>query len=473
MKKSRKWLLLVMALVLTFSVCLTACDSGSTGGNPTTEPTTNNGGSTQNGGTVSNATVDAIELVSEPNKVDYYIGDTFDITGTVIKVTYSNGETAEVSLPADGFTYTTPDLSSAGNKTITINADNATEGKRVRATFKVAVTVKGISFVFDMNYDGGENQTVNVPNNTTVEKIADPIRAGHTFYNWFVDEDCTIPYDFTQPVTEDITVYAQWKENGATYHEVTYSLNYYGTKTATYTHIVKSGESAKKFPYAPERAEFSFDGWMADAEGAATYDAAAVITADTTIYAGWTKTKTAATEYVFEAEFTDLEGKVGPGYSGEAVGRDMIVTDTTGTASNGACVSYLYKQNISLEFHIASSEDAEATLVIRMAEEFGGIDISDETWQIRIYNEAGSAEYTTVNYGAVTVSGANFTDAITVTVSLKEGYNCIQLITNNNVNPAGEGQGTFAGTAPMVDCIKLNTTAVLTWDEAMGLPIKG
>ena len=60
-----------------------------------------------------------------------------------------------------------------------------------------------------------------------------------------------------------------------------------------------------------------------------------------------------------------------------------------------------------------------------------------------------------------------------VTVSLKEGYNCIQLITCNNMNPAGEGQGTFAGTAPMVDCIKLNTTAVLTWDETMGLPIEG
>lgn len=472
MKNARKWLLIVMALVLTFSVCLTACDSGSSGGNPTTEPTTNNGGSTQ-GGTASNATVDAIEVVSEPDKTDYNIGDTFDITGTVIKVSYSDGSSKEISLPADGFTYTTPDLSSAGNKTITINADNPTEGKRVRATFKVGVTVKGINFVFDMNYEGGEDQTVNVSNNTAATKIADPTRDGYTFYNWFVDENCTIPYDFTQPVTEDTTVYAEWKEDGATYHEVTYSLNYYGTKTVAYTHIVKSGEPAKEFPNTPERAEFSFEGWMADAEGIATYDASAAVTADTTIYAGWTKTKTAATEYVFEAEFTNLDGKVGPGYSGEAVGRDMIVNDLTGTASNGAGVAYLYKQNLGLEFYIASSEDAEATLTLRLAEEFGGIDINSENWQIRIYYEEGSSEYTNVEYSTIHLEGSEYTDAITVTMSLKEGYNCIQLITNNNVNPAGEGQGTFAGTAPMVDCIKLNTSAVLTWDEAMGLPIEG
>ena len=472
MKKARKLLLIVMAFVLTFSICLTGCDSGNSGGNPTTEPMTNNGGSTQ-GGTASNATVDTIEVVSEPDKTDYNIGDTFDITGTVIKVTYSDGSSKEISLPADGFTYTTPDLSSAGNKTITINADNPTEGKRVRATFKVGVTVKGISVVFDMNYEGGEDQTVSVPTNTTVDKIADPARAGYTFYNWFVDENCTIPYDFAQPVTEDITVYAEWKEDGATYHEVTYSLNYYGTKTVTYTHIVKSGETAKEFPYAPERAEFSFDGWKADADGSAAYDASAVVTADTTIYAGWTKTKTAATEYVFEAEFTNLDGKVGPGYSGEAVGRDMIVNDLTGTASNGSCVAYLYKQNLGLEFYIASSEDAEATLTVRLAEEFGGININDNTWQIRIYHEDGSSEYTKVEYGSLQLTNSEFTDAITVTVSLKEGYNCIQLITCNNMNPAGEGQGTFAGTAPMVDCIKLNTTAVLTWDETMGLPIEG
>lgn len=35
----------------------------------------------------------------------------------------------------------------------------------------------------------------------------------------------------------------------------------------------------------------------------------------------------------------------------------------------------------------------------------------------------------------------------------------------------GEGMGTYQGTAPMVDCIKLTTTAVVTWDANYNLPM--
>ena len=35
-------------------------------------------------------------------------------------------------------------------------------------------------------------------------------RAGYTLVGWYTDEACTAAYDFTQPVTESVTLYAKW-----------------------------------------------------------------------------------------------------------------------------------------------------------------------------------------------------------------------------------------------------------------------
>lgn len=44
-------------------------------------------------------------------------------------------------------------------------------------------------------------------------KPADPTRDGYTFGGWYTDEACTQAYDFSTPVTADLTLYAKWTEN--------------------------------------------------------------------------------------------------------------------------------------------------------------------------------------------------------------------------------------------------------------------
>lgn len=44
-------------------------------------------------------------------------------------------------------------------------------------------------------------------------KPADPTRDGNTFGGWFTDEACTQAYDFSTPVTADLTLYAKWTKN--------------------------------------------------------------------------------------------------------------------------------------------------------------------------------------------------------------------------------------------------------------------
>jgi uncharacterized repeat protein (TIGR02543 family) len=68
-----------------------------------------------------------------------------------------------------------------------------------------------------------ENPTSDKPETTTkitvddqgkVEKPAqDPVRPGYTFDGWYSDPECTIPFDFSKPVTGDLHIYAKWNKN--------------------------------------------------------------------------------------------------------------------------------------------------------------------------------------------------------------------------------------------------------------------
>ena len=53
-----------------------------------------------------------------------------------------------------------------------------------------------------------------VPNQKYANAAAtkpDSRRAGYTLVGWFTDEACTAAYDFTQPVTDSVTLYAKWE----------------------------------------------------------------------------------------------------------------------------------------------------------------------------------------------------------------------------------------------------------------------
>ena len=261
---------------------------------------------------------------------------------------------------------------------------------------------------------------------------------------------------------KNATFYIMVSEKGET---VTFNLNYDGAEA-----IVSAARKDKNInPIAdPEREGYAFAGWFVDADCTVAY-APAAVTADTTVFAKWNAQKSGSSQYVFEAEMTNLIGKEGPGMSGAASGASMIVKDATGLdASNGKFVSYLYKQGLGLEFYLASSDAVtDAVLTLRVAGEMQNINLNAENYLIKVNGEA-------VDFSSVSLpSGGKFEDAIVVkNVTLVKGANVIELVTNNSVNPMGEGMGTYQGTAPMVDCIKLDTTAVVIWDANHQLPMQ-
>ena len=66
-----------------------------------------------------------------------------------------------------------------------------------------------------VSFETGEGSKVDFQ--TTADgklvKPADPTRDGYTFGGWFTDEACTQAYDFSTPVTADLTLYAKWTKN--------------------------------------------------------------------------------------------------------------------------------------------------------------------------------------------------------------------------------------------------------------------
>lgn len=104
-------------------------------------------------------------------------------------------------------------------------AVNNYEGTIKGGTFNGTVTNEGGGRISGGTYNGSvygtfytvafvSNGGTAVPNqkyaNTPVTAPT-VSRAGYTLVGWYTDEACTAAYDFTQPVTESVTLYAKWE----------------------------------------------------------------------------------------------------------------------------------------------------------------------------------------------------------------------------------------------------------------------
>lgn len=168
-------------------------------------------------------------------------------------------------------------------------------------------------------------------------------------------------------------------------------------------------------------------------------------------------------EYVFEAEYTNLSGKRGTGYSDGAAETDMIMSKTTdakgsSAASNGYFVGYLHCE-ISIEFEFTSDKAADAKIVMRLSSEMRDITLSPEKVGVLVNGEA-------INYGSLSLKGnahpQEFYDkTFALKAQLKEGKNVISLVVYDNDYLNGETGG------PCIDCLKVTTTAVLTWEPIL------
>lgn len=118
---------------------------------------------------------------------------------------------------------------------------------------------------------------------------SNPSRNGYGFRGWYVDDAYTEAYDFTKPVTENITLYAKWQafgEEADASHCITFDLND-GSSGVYERQMVEDGQKATKPVNEPSRDLYRFTGWYEEPSGAVAYDFNHKVTEDITLYAGW------------------------------------------------------------------------------------------------------------------------------------------------------------------------------------------
>ena len=118
-----------------------------------------------------------------------------------------------------------PGFDREGKQTRTCTACGKTESQTLPATGKY--TVK-----FDSN-GGSEVAAQSVAPNATAVRPANPSKSGSVFLGWFTNKALTKEYDFSTPVTENLTLYAGWEIASAVPEEYTVTVLDDGNGTAS------------------------------------------------------------------------------------------------------------------------------------------------------------------------------------------------------------------------------------------------
>lgn len=319
-----------------------------------------------------------------------------------------------------------------------------------------------VEFVF--NYEGAPANVLSEVVEGGVIVQPSTTRTNYRFQGWYLDNETFLNrFNASTPVTDDLVLYAKWVR----VYQLSYDYNYAGAINPQAVVVDENAPITQ--PQSPSRIGYTFAGWSNLSNGLIGYDFQAGVQADTTIYAQWSKV------HVFEAEYLDFSNFFGWGFSGNATGTDAILEDANGLAgaSNGHFVTYLYGKGITLNYDIYSDRAvSNVTLTLRLSGEVKdffiqstktpGVLEQEPVYTIKVNGQ--TIQYSKIYFTNVPSQSSNtllpFQDfVISVNISLVAGKNTFQLITDNELLMGG----TMSATAPMVDCLKLTTYAVLTW----------
>lgn len=163
------------------------------------------------------------------------------------------------------------------------------------------------------------------------------------------------------------------------------------------------------------------------------------------------------TEYVFEAEYTELEGLEGLGVSGSPTGLGLI--SENGKASNGFFVGNLGVDS-PITFVITSDADCTATLKLVVGSNIlGNCSWNPTSFVITVNGEAIQYEEFTTDNGDDPMDQNNFKTKSIGEINLVAGDNTIVLVAGDNTYRSN------LPSAPSIDCIKLTAPAALSMVE--------
>ena len=232
MKKQIVSLLLVVAMILTAALGLTACSDGADGVTPQLRINSDTNfwevsydeGATWVSMEVKATGADGKDGIDGKDGVDGKDGkDGIDGKDGVNGKDGINGTNGKDGADGKDGVGGTNGTNGANGVTPTIGEDGywyigeENTGIYAGTTETVNVTFQGL----------GSDNTVTVTKGSRVNYYV-PTNLAATFVNWYADEDCTTAFDFNTPITTDTTIYSKWEPNEQykTVAELTQSVSF-------------------------------------------------------------------------------------------------------------------------------------------------------------------------------------------------------------------------------------------------------
>ena len=120
-----------------------------------------------------------------------------------------------------------------------------------------------------------ENQVVNY--NERLNRPLNPTRAGHRFTGWFSDAGLQTPFNFSQPITQNLTLHAGFEIN-------TYNVFFSGADVPAVE--VNFNQTIAR-PTTPSKEGYQFIGWFSDPSFDTPFNFSQPILESTTVYASF------------------------------------------------------------------------------------------------------------------------------------------------------------------------------------------
>ncbi|MCL2858490.1 MAG: BspA family leucine-rich repeat surface protein [Streptococcaceae bacterium] len=151
-------------------------------------------------------------------RVKYFsltLGKNLDISGTSLTDVpndssytgnWKNIGTGTMPHPTGSFIYNSTDLMTYYN------------GATMADTYVWQPKISNVAN-YTVNFDSNGGSSVSsesITDGATATKPSDPTKSGYIFGGWYTDSSCTTAYNFSSPVTGDMTLYAKWTLDNST-----------------------------------------------------------------------------------------------------------------------------------------------------------------------------------------------------------------------------------------------------------------
>lgn len=160
---------------------------------------------------------------------------------------------------------------------------------RYFSTYSVTTTKTPTHTVMFETNGGSEIGSATVVDQQTLTRPGDPAKdsgdamRSYVFDGWYAASDFSAAYDFSVPVTRDMTLYAKWREI------ITYTVTLHRNDGTDAAESRKTDENGKITLPAPTRGGYTLSGWYTAQTGGENVTEDTIYTADTDLYARWTQ----------------------------------------------------------------------------------------------------------------------------------------------------------------------------------------